>query len=203
MVLLSQITHIEGLILADENVDGRNLDVDVLIGLDFYHDFFTGEMRKASNGPVVLESVLGWVLSGKYPSPNDQPQHCLQTHMMRAEVEREVGLREELGKFWEIESVGNKEFSVIDDFENHIYHDGIRYVTKLPFKPDHDPLPDNFGQSQRRLKSTVKKLRSQGIYDDYHEIFKEYEKEGIIEKYHLKSCIRKTVKFIIFLTWRL
>jgi len=56
------------------------------------------------------------------------------------------------------------------------------YVTKLPFKPDHDLLCDTYFVSQRRLQSTVKKLKSERIYDDYDKIFKEYEKEGIIEK---------------------
>ena len=32
---------------------------------------------------------------------------------------------------------------VIHQFEKDIEHIGERYVTKLPFRPDHDFLPDN------------------------------------------------------------
>ena len=71
---------------------------------------------------------------------------------------------------------------MIDEFEKHIVHDGSRYETKLPFKPDHDPLSDNFNVSQRRLKSNVRKLKSSGILDDYHDVLKEYERENIIER---------------------
>ena len=174
--------HVQGLVLADKNIDGKTLAVDVLIGLDFYHNFFTGKYRRGAEGPIALETTLGWVLSGRFGLPNEQLQHCLQTHVLRSTVETEVDLRKELGKFWEIESVREKESSVINEFEEHIYHDGSRYVTKLPFKPDHDPMPDNFRVSQKRLKSTVKKVKSTRIYDDYHQVFKEYEKEGIIER---------------------
>ena len=41
---------------------------------------------------------------------------------------------------------------VVNDFENNIVHDGTRYVEKLPFKPDHEPLPDNFKVNETRLK---------------------------------------------------
>jgi len=179
----SSYPHVKGLTLADENAKGQNLNVDVLIGLDFYHSFFTGNLRTGLKGPVALESKLGWVLSGKFGSLDERPHHCLQIHTMKAVVEKENDvIKYQLGRFWDIESVGNKETSVIDEFENHIYHNGSRYVTKLPFKPDHDPLCDNYVVSQRRLQSTVKKLKSQGIYDEYDEIIKQYEKDSIIEK---------------------
>lgn len=40
--------HVEGLELADRNVNCRNFNVNVLIGLDFYYRFFTGKMQKGS-----------------------------------------------------------------------------------------------------------------------------------------------------------
>ena len=61
-------------------------------------------------------------------------------------------------------------------------HDGTRYVAKLQFKPDHEPLPDNFKVSETRLKSLKGRLKSKGILNAYDEIFKEYEKTGIIEQ---------------------
>ena len=184
-------THIESLVLADRNTAGKDLEVNVLIGLDFYHDFFTGNMNKGLEGPVALETSLGWVLSGRYESSPDD-QHCFQTqHILRVEVEKEKDpLREELRKFWEVESTRSEESSVIDDFQNHIFHDGSRYVTKLPFKPDHDRLPDNYLASERRLRSNIKKLSSNEIYEEYHEIIKNYERDGIIEKVQ-KSEVNK------------
>jgi hypothetical protein len=61
-------------------------------------------------------------------------------------------------------------------------HNGTRYVVKLPFKPDHELLPDNYNVCERRLKSLTSRLASKGIYKDYNSIFKNYEEDGIIER---------------------
>ena len=52
-------------------------------------------------------------------------------------------------------------------------HDGTRYVVL--------PLPDNFKVSETRLKSLKGRLKSKRILHAYDDIFKEYEKTGIIE----------------------
>ena len=51
-------------------------------------------------------------------------------------------LQEQLNRFWEIETIGKSTENVIQQCENEIQFNGIRYVTKLPFKTDHDLLPD-------------------------------------------------------------
>jgi hypothetical protein len=53
-------------------------------------------------------------------------------------------LRNDLDKFWAIENIGSDSDQVVSHFRNNIIHDGTRYVTKLLFKPEHEPLPDNF-----------------------------------------------------------
>lgn len=50
-------------------------------------------------------------------------------------------LRKELQNFWDIETITSPD--VICKFENNIEQNGFRYVTKLPFNPDHDFLPYN------------------------------------------------------------
>jgi hypothetical protein len=55
-------------------------------------------------------------------------------------------------------------------------------VTKLAFKPDHEPLPDNFAVSEGRLKLLQVRLVSKGILNDYDKIFIDYEQNGIIEQ---------------------
>jgi len=72
------------------------------------------------------------------------------------------------------------EDSVVNRFEKEILHDGDRYVTKLPFKPKHDSLPDNFAVSKRRLLTTRRKLEAGGILHQYDKVIKDYEKDGIM-----------------------
>ncbi|KRX12673.1 hypothetical protein T07_3974 [Trichinella nelsoni] len=45
---------------------GTPLMIDVLIGIDYYYEFVTGRMRRrATGGPVALETLLGWVVCGR------------------------------------------------------------------------------------------------------------------------------------------
>ena len=61
------------------------------------------------------------------------------------------------------------------------------YVAKLPFKPDHEPLPDNFKVNETRLKSLKVRLKSKRILHAYDDIFKEYEKTELLNKSLLMS----------------
>jgi len=59
-----KFSHIRDLDLADNTENKTDLSVQILIGVDFYHCFFTGKIKKGDSGPVASETVIGWVLSG-------------------------------------------------------------------------------------------------------------------------------------------
>ena len=68
---------------------------------------------------------------------------------------------------------------MIHDFEDRIKHNKSlrRYIIELPFKPDHEILPDNFEVCKNRMFSLLRGFNKRGInYKDYYEIFKDYEK---------------------------
>ena len=52
----------------------------------------------------------------------------------------------------------------------------------LPFKSDHDTIPDNYLTSEKRLVSLKTRLEKSDLLEKYNEVFAEYEKEGIIER---------------------
>ena len=57
--------HLAGLELADANQGTDNeMEVDLLIGSDYYWWFATGETRRGEEGPVAIRTKLGCVLSG-------------------------------------------------------------------------------------------------------------------------------------------
>ena len=176
--------HIQNLRLADSNENSSNLKVNILIGVDYYHCFFTGKVKKANYGPVASETVFGWVLSGRVEYENaGGDSFSFATHAMRCNNDQFDCLKLNLTRFWEVEALDNNETdSVVHEFEKHIYHDGKRYVTQLPFKPCHDVLPDNFSVCQKRLELTRSKLKKQGILNEYNQIFSEYQENGIIER---------------------
>ena len=135
--------------------------MNVLIGIDYYFSFITGKVLRGKEGHAALDSKLGWILCGGQRSVVDT-YHCYEVPTLRSTVNSKVEcdvegndyLRKDLNRFSEVESLsGNEEECVGYKFEKEIYHNGIRYVTKLPFRPDHDPLPDNYSTSEKRLIS--------------------------------------------------
>ncbi|XP_065662754.1 uncharacterized protein LOC136085381 [Hydra vulgaris] len=70
----------------------------------------------------------------------------------------------------------------MNQFEKEITFNGKRYVTKLPFRPNHVMLSDNFNIAKKRLENLHKKLKSdEKLLNDYIKIFTQYKKDGIIE----------------------
>ena len=184
-VAKSRYKHLKNLYLADF-VDGSiDLTVSVLIGSDCYFNFMSGRcIRGVEESPVALESSIGWVLSG----PMERGGRCsaanvVTTQVMRAGVSVEERLDDQLRRFWEVESVGeHSDDDVIRKFEKDITFNGNRYVTKLPFKPNHEFLPDNYRLCESRLAKLRKRLSSNPqLLSDYDKIFQSYQKDGIIE----------------------
>ena len=57
-----------------------------------------------------------------------------------------------------------------------------RYEVALSWLEVHPALQDNRKIAERRLTSTLKKLKALNIYDEYDSIFNEWLTEGIIER---------------------
>ena len=137
-VVTQKYREFEGIRLADYHNGNAPMEVGVLIGADFYASFFTGRVKKSTvGGPVGNESIFGWVLSGCYGDGSSRHVYCNEIHTMRCNTESyesDCDLRDQLRKFWNIESsTSEEERNVICDFERDIRFNGIRYETKLPF----------------------------------------------------------------------
>ena len=65
--------HISQLDLADDPMD-ETREIDMLIGLDFYWEFVTGEVVRGGEGPVAINTTVGWT-----SQPHGMP--CLQVSM--------------------------------------------------------------------------------------------------------------------------
>ena len=171
--------HLESLCLADRVSKSTISSIGILIGVDFYHKFFSGKIMKGNEGPVASETIFGWVLSGML---GDKKVDDSPTYAMKCTVETTDNLREDLKRFWEIENLSDDD-CVVEKFKTEINFDGDRYVTKLPFRSSgHDELADNYLSSKRRLENLKPKLLTKGIFGQYNSIFKDYEKNKIIER---------------------
>ncbi|KAF2896980.1 hypothetical protein ILUMI_09196 [Ignelater luminosus] len=57
-----------------------------------------------------------------------------------------------------------------------------RYEICLPWKENHPNIETNKEIAQKRLLITTEKLKRQGLYEEYDQVFMKWLKEGIIEK---------------------
>ena len=66
-ISLEKYPHLKGLTLADSYPRG-SVNVDILIGADFYFAFMSGECknRETTNTPTAVESTLGWIVGGPF-----------------------------------------------------------------------------------------------------------------------------------------
>ena len=155
--------HLQGLCLAKKSYSTNEVQVDVLLGADYYWNFVTNIIRRGnSSGPVAIWTKLGWVLSGPViTSSSNNPDHTTvnlsSTHVLRVEAstirtESAPKLNDILENFWDLETLGIKqeEPSVYDKFIQEVKFNGNRYEAKLPFKDEHPLIPDNYAVCVKR-----------------------------------------------------
>ena len=123
--------YLQGLQFACGTSD--TVSVDVLIGADCYLSFFTGNIIKRDpSGPVALETKFAWVLSGPAVCPTSTRSctvNLSSTHVLKIESTGISDMKDDLQKFWELETLGIKEreASVYDKFSSDIRFTGERY----------------------------------------------------------------------------
>ena len=147
------------------------MDVDLLIGSDFYWKFLTGEIRQGEVGPVAMKTKVGWVLSGpvcQASALQAANTNIVTSHVMHLEISSvecsssklKDPLVQQLQRFWEIESIGVSldEGSVHDKFLDTVEQMDGRYEVCLPWREQHPLLPDNFDLAMSRLMTLLPKL---------------------------------------------
>lgn len=187
-VCQANFKHLTGLPLADQS-DGKNrLEVDILIGSDLYWSLLTGKTRRGDGGPVAIDTVLGWVLSGPVGIQGQgQADTTLMTHTLRVESllrHDAQALDERLQTFWNLESLGiaNLDYSVLDEFHDKVRFVEGRYEVSLPWKDPHQLVPDNRELSLRRLHSLLRRLKQDPeVFAEYDTIIKNQIQHGIVE----------------------
>ena len=67
---LNPLHSVSNLQLADSTDGSAAVEVDLLIGSDYYWELATGRVSRGEDGPVAVETKLGWVLSGPALKPS-------------------------------------------------------------------------------------------------------------------------------------
>ena len=168
--------HLHDLKLA-ENVTTENSseEIEVLIENDQMWNFFTGNVILGQNGPVAMETFLGYVLSGTiYNVLAENTINLVSSHTLRINVSnvtqencKTFGTQEnckdldaKTKPFFDLETLGitPNEASVHEHFKDEIKFVNNHYEVKLPFKEGNDLLPDNYMLIFKQIKESFKTI---------------------------------------------
>lgn len=166
--------------------------IDLLLGAEVYSQILLKDLLRDPSGLVVAQKTrLGWILSGRVPSPGSDNPNRSQNHLISmhtAEPDNEL-----LKRFWEMEaepSHNTKHLTLEEQrceklFSQTTHRDESgRYIVRLPFKSN-DP-PCKYGNSRviarkRFLTLERRLLKDPYLKAEYSKVIQEYLDMGHME----------------------
>ncbi|KAF2889232.1 hypothetical protein ILUMI_16941 [Ignelater luminosus] len=141
---------------------GQSTDpIEVLISADVIGKLMTGKLHNLECGMTAVETKLGWTLMGKKPTEENFKNDAalIATSMFVQEAD--------ISNLWSLDVMGITD-PLKQSQENEL---------KKRFESDFDKQ-----NSSKKLLITTEKLKRQGLYEKYDQVFMKWLKEGIIEK---------------------
>lgn len=180
----SIINRFKDVFLADPNYFHQS-PIELLLGADIYPEIYDGQKIYADgkNGPVALQSVFGWVITGRLPNNYRSPAPVSSL------VCSTENLNSTLKKFWELENVPERPQLSDEDtyceslFQQQHYRtkDG-RYVVPLLLKSPSPEFGDSYTLAVNRLHSINRRLaRHPNLKNDYTKFMEEFIQLGHME----------------------
>lgn len=168
--------------LTDFNYSSSS-DIDILLGADVIPSIMTKKTVNLKCGIVASETVFGWVLLG----PIAQTNLTIATKVL-------CGHLNDITKFWDLDILGirdpievktdaQKEEEARKSFAQNVTRepDG-RYSVSLPWAEGKEDLPSYRKVAEKRLENVTHSLKAKGKFEIYDQVFRSWEKEGIIEE---------------------
>ncbi|XP_072377717.1 uncharacterized protein [Diabrotica undecimpunctata] len=150
-------------------------EIDMLIGADLFWDLLTEGKIYLGNGlPILQNTKLGWVVSGKSP---------VSTSLSRCNFANTIYSEDaQLKRFWELEEVPVNSVLPKDESEceNHFHRNTTRneegrFVVKLSLKLSPDVLGDSFNTACTRFVNLEKRFNQNNNFQiQYSQFIKEY-----------------------------
>ena len=134
--------HLSNLNFADNNTERKALEIDVLIGGDYYWDFVCDEVVRGESCPVALLRKLGYVSSGPIERKGNQSNkhvNIIHSHVMRVHYESKPELID-TKNIWNDEKIGT------ENLKNDVTKNSVDSFVKNEFN-DNEKLENHFFKS--------------------------------------------------------
>ncbi|XP_065180174.1 uncharacterized protein LOC135810609 [Sycon ciliatum] len=192
---IDQYPEVKNIQLADTIVTKREeVEIDLLIGTDFYFSIRGNGHIQLNNGLVLLNSKLGFVPAG----PTDTETDDTASHIMLTDATTLPDPVFDLQRFWRLEDIGitddisdpqTADDIALEHFRSSLQLINGRYMVSWPWKDSHTPqpnLPENYELAFGHLKSLVKRLQqTPQVLEKDHCTITEQLANGIIKEVNL------------------
>lgn len=169
----------QGILLSD-NIKNE-CPINMLFGANISSKLYTGNIYETNSGPVAFETKFGWTLMGPTTGKEKTPSESkvLLAHSMYVSTAsfHDLWNLDIIGIHDPIQERSKDELakSALAHFESNVIRlvDG-RYEVSLPWVEGHQPVSVNKEVAERRLHSSLSKLRQLQKLDNYQKIFDEW-----------------------------
>ena len=160
--------------------------ISVLIGADVAGKLLTGRRIALKCGLTALENLLGWTVLGPISCRKQNNKVCTAISMYVSNCEvKDLSSLDVLGIKDPITQKTHKRLQedMSDKFLSTVKINAEgRYEVQLPWLENHPHLGDNKTVATKRLQALAKKLKGDGYYQAYNDVFMDWLREGIIER---------------------
>lgn len=183
----SVVNKYKNLVLADPEFH-KCSPIDIILAGDIFPYIYHGErLIINSNLPVALNSVFGYVISGKLANTNSNKNivHTSTSNLVSYTSDDDV-ISNYLHKFWEVESSpcdipSDPLDKIAEDIylTKHYRNSEGRYISPLLRNPMHPQLGDSYNSALKRFLQLERRLsRAPELYTAYINFMREYEQLG-------------------------
>ncbi|XP_075150806.1 uncharacterized protein LOC142224913 [Haematobia irritans] len=164
--------------------------IDILLGAEYYHQLLAiGQIQLGDNLPILQNTTLGWIASGKVSDQHLQTSIC-------GVLTDEDSMNQTIERFWKLEEVDNtqKQLSIHDaqceaHFNQHTGRDKEgRFIVRLPFCAEPSSLGESHSLAFNRFLSLERRLSKDiTLKQQYIQFMKEYEALGHMTKVNIDN----------------
>ncbi|XP_045454347.1 uncharacterized protein LOC123663725 [Melitaea cinxia] len=172
-------SHIESLPLADPGFDIPG-PIDILFAADVFTESLLNKTIKGGpNQPTAFNSVFGWLLLGK--------SQLASNSLLNTSLQDDNELNSLVKQFWELDSLPQASSLTPEESlcehkfkTTHTRDESGRYIVKLPFKHDSEPIFEGSRDvALRRFSAIERRLsRDPELRRQYSEFMEEYQHSG-------------------------
>ena len=166
-----------------------HLDIDILVGLDYFWQFVKPNVCPITEYLSAQESKFGWILSGSWEQ-NAQKNSLSYQFLCMTDIPDSL-----CHMFWNLDAIGieakedkgqnTADAEVLKEFNNSITCVNDRYVVTLPWKSEEAKadLQNNMALAVKRSENLAKRLgKDPSLEKEYNTVLTELEKQHIIHE---------------------